>query len=551
MFDRKKLVIVLLIALVVSVPVIFKEKTAGVFVGSGAETLIILTAHNESLRQEYAIGFKKWYKARTGKDVNIDWRYQGGGRDAARYVESIFSNDFRLHWVNDLHREWDSRVAAAFAARSEKFLNSSENTLEAEVSRAFFNSNIGCGIDMRFGGGVYEYEFQASNGNLVPCPILKEHPEMFSEDTIPEFLSGNRLWDACGRWFGVTLSAFGIMYNSDAILDEGIAFFPETWDDIGRPEFFKKLAIVDPTKSSSTQKAFCMLVQQRMQMRYDALKSRLGVEILSPEDEWRAVAGGWMDSLLLMQKIIANGRYFTESSAKPVVDVSSGNCLAGIAVNLFGAAEAKHLEERSGSKRFKFTMPRGGGAPSPDSIGVFRGAPNPELANAFLEFVLSIDGQKLINFNLNTPGGPEKNTIRGAPILKTVYHSQYKDYMCGATSNPYEAAAAFVSHNEWTDRVFNALGVIVKIAFIDQSDELSAAMGAVIRAHAEGREGSAEAGYAILSDMSDLNYDAVIRDIMPVLTCKDVLKISKLQNTISEKFRLQYIAAKKAADRQK
>ncbi|MDR2737545.1 MAG: extracellular solute-binding protein [Puniceicoccales bacterium] len=548
MLDRKKLAIIALIILVVGVPFIFREGTGGVVPLTDAETVIIITAHNESLRQEYAIGFKKWYKARTGKDVNVDWRYQGGGRDAARYVESVFSNEFRLHWINNLRRDWDSGVAAAFAARSEKLLNSSDNTLVVEVTKKFFESNVGCGVDILFGGGVFEYEFQASKGNLVPCGILSDHPEMFSEDTIPEFLSGNRLWDANGRWFGGALSAFGIIYNSDAILDDGITFFPETWMDIGHPEFFGKLAIADPTKSSSTLKAFCMLVQQQMQICNDVMESGLGVETLSPEDEATAVADGWMNGLKLIQKIIANGRYFTESSAKPVVDVSSGNCLAGIAVNFYGSAEAKHLEERSGSKRFKFVMPRAGGAPSPDPIGVFRGAPNPKLAREFVEFVLSIDGQKMISFDLDTPGGPEKTTMRCVPILKTAYETQHDQYKCDPSVNPYKSAASFTSHNEWTDRIFPAIGIIIKLAFIDVSFELSDAMDAIIRARKDGRERDAEAAYAILSDMSDMNYNHVVTNIIPIFSSKDILRIAELQNSITEKYRRQYLLAKKAAN---
>jgi ABC-type Fe3+ transport system substrate-binding protein len=548
MLDAKKTVIISMILLIVAVPFIFKEKKHSVVPIAGADTLVIITAHNELLRREYTIGFKKWYKARTGKDVNIDWRYHGGARDASRYIESIYTNNFRLHWEENLHRQWDSSVAAAFAVREENMPGGNGETLRKEVSDAFFQSNVGCGVDIFFGGGHHEFEIQARRGNLIPCDLIKDHPEMFTEDTIPEYFCGIRLWDREGKWFGASLSAFGIIYNSEAILDDGIPFFPQTWMDIGRPEFFQKLAIVDPTKSSSVQRAFLMMVQQQMQLCYDELRSSIGVVTLSPEDEVRAISAGWINGLRLIQKIVANGRYFTESSTRPVIDVSTGNCLAGVAVDFYGLGEAKHLEERSGSRRFKFVMPKGGGNPNPDPIGIFRGTNNMKLAQEFIEFILSMDGQKILDFRLHTPGGPEKNTIRRVPILKTIYQPEYAPYRCDSSINPYNAGTFFTVSEDILNRMFNAMSIIIKLAFIDLNEELSSAMGAIIRARREGRIEAAEEAYAVLANMSGLNYEDVLSSILPVFARKNVLEILALQNKIGEKHRKLYVAARKIAN---
>jgi hypothetical protein len=63
---------------------------------------------------------------------------------------------------------------------------------------------------------------------------------MFSENTISEFLTGNRLWNKHGKLFGGSRSGFGIIYNAETIEAEGISFFSETLMDIRLPEFFKK-----------------------------------------------------------------------------------------------------------------------------------------------------------------------------------------------------------------------------------------------------------------------------------------------------------------------
>jgi hypothetical protein len=138
--------------------------------------------------------------------------------------------------------------------------------------------------------------------------------------------------------------------------------------------------------------------------------------------------------------------------------------------------------------------------------------------------------------------------MRRVPILKTVYEPQYDKYRCDPSINPYNAASSFVSHDEWTNGIFNYIGQIIKFAFIDSNVELADAMGAIIRARAEGRERDATAAYATLSEMGDLSIENLTNDIIPTLHSKDVLKIAGLQGKIREKYRLQYLLAKKVAD---
>ncbi len=555
-----------ILIIIITTPFILREKGESVFLNNDTDTLVILTPHNESLRYEYTTGFKKWYKAKTGKEINIDWRYQGGGQETARYIESMFSNNFRDYWIHTLKKPWSNDHATAFANRNVNHLDQSECLLN-DITKEFINSNIGCGIDLLFGGGFYEFILQSNKGNIVPCNILYEHPEMFSDDTIPEFFAGCRLWDAQGKWFGASLSAFGIIYNKDALISDGITHPPIVWSDLATPEYFRKLAVVDPTKSSSMLKAFSMLIQQQMQIAYNDMCSQKHVKTLSKEDEIQAVSDGWLEGLKIIQKIAANGRYFTESATKPIIDVASGNCLAGIAVDFYGFAEIKHLEERSGSKRFKiifpgagddgqdehddskrfkFIFPQGGGAPSPDPIAVFRGAKRPDLAKIFIEYILS-EGQKLLDFKTNTPGGPIRTTMRRTPILKTIYNKEFEQYRVDPTVNPYKSAATFVSHDEWTDPVFAISGTLIKLAFIDNNVELVRAWEAILNAKKEERTKDAETAEKIMTDLSQLDYLTVINTLVPTFSTKDVINILHIQNKLSDYFRQRYILAKSIA----
>lgn len=535
----KKITILFLVALILSVPFIFRSKNSSTISNLVADdTLIIITPHNESLRGEYTIGFQNWYKERTGRTVAIDWRHIGGGREISRYVDSTYASNFKYYWTYELGKEWNNKIASIFASR-DKVSSDSEDFY---VKEKFLSSDVSCEIDILFGGGVYEFLMQADKGNIVPCDILEKHPEMFSNDTIPEELAGERLWDEQGRWFGGSLSAFGLIYNSDAIAAAGIEKCPETWMDLAAPEYFQKLAVADPTKSSSTLTSFSMLIQQQIEISCQKERKRLGVDVLSENDERAAAAYGWLKGMEIIQKIIANGRYFVESSTKPIIDVSAGNCLAGIAVDFYGFAQAQHLEKRSGSNRFKFAFPRGGCSPSPDPIAIFRGAPHQETAKLFVEYVLSIDGQKLVGFKVGTPGGPVKIPLARTPILKTIFTDKsLEQYRVDPKVDPYTASAGFVSHKKWLAPVFSLIGPIIKWAFIDLNEELRAAWGAILDARAAGKGDIADkAEYWMVSFGEILNYQYVINNFSSIATSKDPLQSIKFQNEITEHMRTRY-----------
>ena len=68
---------------------------------------------------------------------------------------------------------------------------------------------------------------------------------------------------------------------------------------------------------------------------------------------------------------------------------------------------------------------------------MLRGAPHPEIALAFIEFVLSPDGQKLWNYRVGTPGGPEKFALRRLPVRKDFYVAANEPYRSDPGIDPY------------------------------------------------------------------------------------------------------------------
>jgi ABC-type Fe3+ transport system substrate-binding protein len=543
----KKTIILIIVALVVAVPFIFQRREITLVPLSSNDVIVIITAHNETLRSEYGRGFTEWYRKKTGKTVTIDWRHPGGGRDVARYIDSLFLNNFRFYWERTLKKTWTQEIRTIFS-RLENITEQNATPKEWEVKRAFLDSNVGCGIDLLFGGGVFDHKMECAKGYTAPSGFIQMHPEFFRDDMIPEFFAGERLWEADGHWIGGSLSSFGIIYNTDAIEALGIEHPPETWMDLADPRYIGSVAIVDPTKSSSTLKSYEMLIQQQMRILYNDYLGGRNPNMPSGEYlENRAIAEGWINGLKLIQKIVANGRYMTDSSAQTVLDVAEGNCPVGIATDFYGRSEKANIASRGANPRFNFVIPRSGCSPSPDPISLYRGAKHRELALEFLEFVLTIPGQSLLAFRVGTPNGPVRTPLCRTPILKTLYGQKFLPYHNDPDVNPYNDAGDFVYREEWTKPVFNALGLIFKMAFLDPENALRKAWRSIQCAHREGRHSAADEALAVMQDLNMFSYGRVTEEIMREAKNKDYLHATQYQTKMANHFRKQYKKAYKIA----
>jgi ABC-type Fe3+ transport system substrate-binding protein len=543
----KKITILICVAFVIAVPFIFRRYEINRAPQNPDDVIVIITAHNETLRSEYGRGFTEWYRKKTGKNVIIDWRHPGGGRDVARYVDSLFLNNFRFYWEKTLNRPWTQEIRTIFS-RLDNINERNATPQELEVKRIFSESNVGCGIDLLFGGGVFDHKMECAKGYTVPSGFIQMHPELFTDDTIPEFFAGERLWEADGHWIGGSLSSFGIIYNTDAVRALGVEHPPETWMDLADPRYINGIAIVDPTKSSSTLKSYEMLIQQQMQVIFDDyLKNRDPNSPIGEYLENISIKEGWMEGLKLIQKIVANGHYMTDSSAQTVLDVAEGNCPVGIATDFYGRSEKANIAGRGAKPRFNFVIPRSGCSPSPDPISLYRGAKHRELALAFLEYVLSMPGQSLLAFKVGTSGGPVRTPLCRAPILKTVYDSELLQYHNDPDVNPYNDAGDFVYREEWTKPVFNALGLIFKMAFLDPEAMLRKAWRSIQHAYKEGRYEAANEALKVMQDLNMFSYERLAKEIIQEAKNKDYLRAIQYQTKIANHFRDQYKKAYKIA----
>ncbi|MBQ9775869.1 MAG: ABC transporter substrate-binding protein [Lentisphaeria bacterium] len=455
---------ILPLLVLLAIPFLLRPRQIGKDNSGLPERIVIITAHNESIRYEYEQAFAEYCREKFGKEIALDFRSPGGTSDIVRYIADRFEAEFRRYFESDpANGEWTAEIAEAFANPNvDKDPNASAAAKRAR--RLFLNSNVGIGIDLMAGGGTFDMARHAARGFAVDGKVQERHPEWFREDVIPQHFGGDNLYDKQGRYYGVVLSTFGICYNSDRIRELDPPEPPERWSDLGEPRFFNTLTLADPSKSGSANKCFEIVIQQCMSDCNDPVK-------------------GWRNGMNLIKRMFANARNLTDAAGKVPRDISGGNAVAGMAIDTYGFIEQEWNEKQfDGKPHFFYVPPIGGTAVSADPIQMLRGAPNRKAAEIFIDFLLSPAGQKLHCYKAGVPGGPKKYTLRRPPVLKTLYDKKYDQFRTDPDYDPYVSGASFSYRPKLTGPYFGLIRVLIRSIALEPQSELQAAWKAILEA---------------------------------------------------------------------
>lgn len=507
--------------LMVALPFLFRPKSATLRWSEGDPVLVVISPHNEAIRQEFGTAFSAWHLARYGVPVRVDWRSVGGTTEIMRYLQSEYIGSMRAWWERS-GGDWPAAGGAWITAQRFDHLTPPDAPADRaawEAQRRLWlafrtNDSPRCAtahIDLFFGGGVFDHERAERQGltvppwrdtNAIPAGLFSEGA---GRQLIPDGNSGEQ-W--CGAaFFGTVLSTFGICYNPDRLHDLGLEQSPTSWHDLTDPRYFGQIGITDPTKSGSVAKAFEMIIQQACRERLQAagiseseIAAREQAIIAAklppgelpdgvPADYQQLLEEGWREGINRVRLISANARYFTDGAGKVPIDVAMGAAAAGIAIDFFGRFQAEYTRAPDGTPRLVYITPAGGSSVSADPISLLRGAPQRELALRFIDFALDVAGQKLWNYRPGTPGGPRRYALRRLPIRRDFYpcddpewqaraeaHRAYtSDDLTDPAIDPYHLARNFTYQPRWTARHFGIQRDLVKALCLDSGDELRAA----------------------------------------------------------------------------
>ena len=458
----KHFVVLVVIGALIALPLVLRGKPLQAL--PDQQRLVIITPHGEAIRSEFTHAFHAWAAHEMQLNVDIDWRTPGGTSEITRFLDDRFRAAFAIaqpQFGRDARKAFNQPKLAADA------------TDDQHAARAaFLKSDIGIDVDLLFGGGEFPYRGHAGKGYLVDCGLLSSHPEWFAGPTpiIPQMLSGETVYDTKGRYFAACFALFGIAWSPDRLADLKIATPPSRWEDLGTAPYLHQLTIADPTKSGAVVTAIERIVQQRMAETLDANGK--------PD-----LAKGWDDGFGLIKRIVANSRAVTDSASKPTRDTVRGDCVASMAIDFQAKSEAEWAStESGGQRRLEFTVPQGGTSVSGDPLGMLRGAPNPELAKAFIRFVLSPDGQRLWNYRVGEPGGPVRYALRRMSVRRDAYTATDLGHMSDPDTDPFTVAQTFTYHPAWTSAYYPLIGPLVKATALDPRGELTRAWEAILKA---------------------------------------------------------------------
>lgn len=301
------------------------------------------------------------------------------------------------------------------------------------------------GVDIFFGGGTDPFETLKRQSNLVPCPLPDEVLKPVAKE-----LHGVAIYDPEFTWYGVVLSTFGIMYNR-TVLDRVHLPVPETWEDLGSAEYARFgggwIGASDPRHSSSVHVIYENILQ----------------------------AYGWEKGYAVLTRAAANSKEFVRESTSVPRQVQTGEVACAPVIDLY----AFSLIAREGADRIGFKLPEGLTVITPDAVAMVRGAPNPEVAKAFLEFLLSEVGQKVWMLRRGVPGGPVQYDLGRPSVLPQLYELPREQL--AVTVNPFETKAALRYDGRVASRRWNVLNDIVGATLIDSQAELRDAWSRVLK----------------------------------------------------------------------
>lgn len=443
------------------------EKQAADY-AENADTLVIVTPHSESIKLEFANAFKKYYFNRYGRNINIDFRNIGGTSDIIRYIDSRFESEFKDYYTSK-GLEWNNTVKASFTSK----LPPDASDEAKKARQLFMESNVGIGLDLFWGGGTFDQSKMASKGYAVDGGAFVRHPEYFKPEIIPQNFAGETFYDKNGLYYGVCLSSFGICINPDVVRECGVdPNDVKCWDDMARKEFFGKVVVADPSKSGSVTKCFESILQEKMYKAVNKYGVEKGLEI------------GFAEGFSLIRRIIANSRAVTDSASKVTREIASGNGGIGMAIDFYTLAEQQFTASMSpeGRGKIRYITPEGGSFVSADPIQMMRGAKNRKQAEAFIDFCLSEDGQKLWNHRPGTPGGPSKYALLRPPIRRDIHERSDSSNLSEGSYNPYISSENVYYNGRWTGPYFNLIRILIRTTMQDVVEEMREAHYAILQA---------------------------------------------------------------------
>lgn len=297
--------------------------------------------------------------------------------------------------------------------------------------RNIYDRSETSGIDVLFGGGEYPFQRLAADKLLTPLQL-----DEAVWQSIPAEFSGMYMYDKDRLWCGSVLSGFGFIYNKPQLAQLGVPE-PQLWQDLGKGDYFGLIILADPTQSGSAAATYEMIVQSA--------------------ESWPA---GWARLLA----ILSNAKHFADNASAAAEAPVLGEAPLATCIDFYGM-----MRVSKNPQQLNYVSPRGQTGYTPDPIGILKNAPHTELAQRFVNFVLSETGQALWALPAGHSDGPIKDSLNRLPISKAVY-DQYAAILPAWLASPYVQGAEMKMDAQLRETRYGVLAQMVRCAGISNRE---------------------------------------------------------------------------------
>lgn len=320
--------------------------------------------------------------------------------------------------------------------------------IEKAIDAGYAANTDSCGIDIFFGGGIDPFESQKAKGQLHAYRLPHETLQQ-----IPKEIGGFPIIDPDYTFYGAALSSFGILKNRKVLEFINLPAVDQ-WEDLADPRLSGWVSSADPRKSGSVHMIYEIILQ----------------------------AYGWNRGWEIIYQMSGNVRSFLQSSSAPTKEVSTGDAAYAVSIDINGMTQQAFL----GKENVSFLIPQGVSVINPDGIAILKGAPNQQQAEAFVNFVMSEQGQSLWMKPKGSPQGATKFGITRMGILPSMYEGSMEDLL--VPLNPFIQDYPFTYSSETGSRRWGVLNDLIGQTIIDVHSHLRAAWSALCDLSPEQRQ---------------------------------------------------------------
>ena len=279
-----------------------------------------------------------------------------GGLSFGQAIE----NEFYL--ITPVSKDAHDPALKAFAEYAKKKWN-----VDVKTSAMPQGTPVAFGQIVEWGGKPQADVFWGGEGTLFDRLSVKGLLEQVTIpqkmwDEIPATIGkpiGLPLKDPKKFWVGTTLEPYGLIYQPKLLQRLGVTI--KDWDDLLNPKLKGQIAQCTPARSSSSHASYEVILAMY----------------------------GWEKGWDWLKKLAANTGIFTARSRDVPNVIAKGEFAVGFAVPSYMA-----FAEVLGGYDVMFVYPKNAYV-TPEPMAVLKGAPHPKAAHAFIEFLLTEEGQKI------------------------------------------------------------------------------------------------------------------------------------------------------------